>query len=211
MRRDANENTNDQTPNARMKTPNTKIQASKKSQCPKTNSRAASARWCLKFGDFLVFGVWCLVFGVWCFAPGGLVLRLPVPGKTDIATMNDLKFAFRQWLKNPGFTAVADKTFAAMAISRPSSFSWLGGGEAERVSGRWVSAEFFTVLGIEPALGRNFVPSDPAADWPALQRDHDRPDDFRRYHFINDSGGAIGLLRSGPARHEGRSHGGATL
>ena len=134
--------------------------------------------------------------------------------------MNDLKFAFRQLLKNPGFTAVAmltlalgigantaifsvvngvllnplpypqpdqlvtlhqskpnfatgaipypnfldwqkeNQTFSAMAISRGTSFSLLGTGEAEQVDGRWVSAVFFSVLGVKPALGRDFAPGE---------------------------------------------------
>jgi predicted permease len=134
--------------------------------------------------------------------------------------MHDLKFAFRQLLKNPGFTAVAaltlalgigantalfsvingvllnplpypqpeqlitlhqskpnfatgaipypnfrdlqkeSRTFSAMAISRGASFSLLGAGEAEQVNGRWVSAVFFSVLGVKPALGRDFTPGE---------------------------------------------------
>ena len=38
----------------------------------------------------------------------------PQPGncKTEIANMNDLRFAFRQLVKNPGFTAVTVLTLA---------------------------------------------------------------------------------------------------
>jgi predicted permease len=134
--------------------------------------------------------------------------------------MNDVRFAFRQLLKNPGFSAVAvvtlalgigantalfsivngvllnplpypepvqlvsldqskpnfdrgaipypnfqdwqkeNRTFSGMAISRSASFALLGMGEAERVRGRRVSATMFTVLGVKPALGRDFVPSE---------------------------------------------------
>jgi predicted permease len=134
--------------------------------------------------------------------------------------MNDLKFAFRQLLKNPGFTAVAvltlalgigantavfsvvsgvllnplpfpqpeqlvmlhqskpnfdqgaipypnfrdwqkdNQTFSAMAIMRGFSFSLMGAGEPERVNARLVSGEFFSVLGVNPVLGRNFRPDE---------------------------------------------------
>ena len=46
------------------------------------------------------------------------------------------------------------------AVSR----AWLptssGGGEAERLDGQSVSADYFRVLGVAPALGRDFLPSD---------------------------------------------------
>jgi len=36
----------------------------------------------------------------------------------------------------------------------------VGTGEAERVTGRLISADFFTVLGVKPALGRTFAPGE---------------------------------------------------
>src|ERR1051326_3775611 len=131
--------------------------------------------------------------------------------------MTDLKFALRQLLKNPGFTAVAvltlalaigantalfsvingvplnslpypqaeqlitlhqskpnfatgaipypnfrdwqkdNQTFSAMAITRGYGFNLTGTGEAERLNARLVSGEFFSVLRVTPALGRNFT------------------------------------------------------
>jgi predicted permease len=50
-----------------------------------------------------------------------------------------------------------NKTFSAMAISRGFGFSLTGAGEAERVSARLVSADFFSVLAVSPALGRSFA------------------------------------------------------
>ena len=57
---------------------------------------------------------------------------------------------FRDWQAMNG-------TFSAMAITRGYGFSLTGTGEAERVSARLVSADFFTVLGGRFALGRNFT------------------------------------------------------
>jgi hypothetical protein len=45
-----------------------------------------------------------------------------------------------------------------MTILRSQSFSLLGAGEPERVSGRYVSADFCAVFGIKPVLGRAFAP-----------------------------------------------------
>ena len=47
-----------------------------------------------------------------------------------------------------------------MAISRGFAFSLIGTGEAERISARLVSAEFFTVFDVKPSLGRAFAPGE---------------------------------------------------
>lgn len=59
-----------------------------------------------------------------------------------------------------------NQTFSGMAVSRGASFALVGAGEAERVSGRRCSASLFSVLGVEPVLGRNFAPGEdePGAD-----------------------------------------------
>jgi len=60
-----------------MKTPKTKLQTPEKFQI--TNSKAATPRAELGFGDWdffgvwsWVFGVWISVFGSWCFAQSAL-------------------------------------------------------------------------------------------------------------------------------------------
>src|ERR1044071_820753 len=60
---------------------------------------------------------------------------------------------FRDWQKD-------NQTFSAMAIMRGFRFSLMGTGEAERVNARLVSGDFFSVLGVNPALGRNFRPDE---------------------------------------------------
>jgi len=94
---------------------------------------------------------------------GVLLNPLPYPQPDQLVTLHQSKpnFAtgaipypnFRDWQKE-------NQTFSAMAISRGTSFSLIGSSEAERVNGRWVSAEFFSVLGVKPALGRDFAPSE---------------------------------------------------
>src|ERR1043165_9743767 len=51
-----------------------------------------------------------------------------------------------------------NQTFAAMSIFRSAAFSLIGTGEPERVNGRYVSADFCSVFGITPVIGRGFLP-----------------------------------------------------
>jgi predicted permease len=53
-----------------------------------------------------------------------------------------------------------NQTFSAMAVSCQSSFALVGTGEAERVRGRRCTANLFSVLGVKPALGRDFAPGE---------------------------------------------------
>jgi predicted permease len=94
---------------------------------------------------------------------GVLLNPLPFPQPEQLVTLHQSKpnFAtgaipypnFRDWQKE-------NRTFSAMAISRRTSFSLIGAGEAEQVDGRWVSAVFFSALGVKPALGRDFAPGE---------------------------------------------------
>jgi hypothetical protein len=45
----------------------------------------------------------------------------------------------------------------------PAQFNISPGGEVHNVQGLWVSAEFFSTLGVEPALGRLLSPDDDRA------------------------------------------------
>ena len=143
--------------------------------------------------------------------------------------MNDLKFAFRQLLKNPGFTTVAVLTLALgigantaifsvvhavllrpLPIKEPDrvvhvwetwrgegtapvawpkfvtwreqsrsfesiagcnwgdGFSLTGADKPEIIPGRTVSPDFFTVLKIQPLMGRTFLPDDAKAGAPPV-------------------------------------------
>lgn len=94
---------------------------------------------------------------------GVLLNPLPFPQPERLITLHQSKqnFAtgaipypnFRDWQRE-------NQTFSAMAISRGASFSLIGASQAEQVNGRWVSAEFFSVLGVQPQLGRNFAPGE---------------------------------------------------
>jgi predicted permease len=94
---------------------------------------------------------------------GVLLNPLPYPQPEQLVTLHQSKPNFETGaIPYPNFLdwQKENQTFAAMAISRGSSFSLIGTGQAERVGGRRVSADFFSVLGVEPALGRNFAPGE---------------------------------------------------
>jgi predicted permease len=52
------------------------------------------------------------------------------------------------------------KTFSSMAMYRNEDRIFTGRGEAERLSGYMISADFFPTLGVQPILGRAFRPED---------------------------------------------------
>jgi putative ABC transport system permease protein len=52
------------------------------------------------------------------------------------------------------------RTFSSMAIYRNQDYNFTGIGEAERLSGYMISADFFPTLGVAPVLGRTFRPDD---------------------------------------------------
>ena len=52
------------------------------------------------------------------------------------------------------------RSFESLAVMRPWQPAMIGSGEPERLEGQLVSADYFRVLGVLPALGRNFVAAD---------------------------------------------------
>ena len=52
------------------------------------------------------------------------------------------------------------QTFSSMAIYRGQDYNVTGSGEAERLSGYMISADFFSTLGVKPTIGRTFRPDD---------------------------------------------------
>lgn len=94
---------------------------------------------------------------------GVLLNPLPFPQPDQLVTLDQSKPNFDNGaLTYPNFRDLQseNKTFSSMAISRGFAFSLIGSGEAERVTARLISADFFTVLDVKPALGRTFGPGE---------------------------------------------------
>ena len=53
-----------------------------------------------------------------------------------------------------------NQTFEAIGAYGPEDFNLTGHGEPERISGQLVSANVFSILGVQPALGRTFLPNE---------------------------------------------------
>lgn len=94
---------------------------------------------------------------------GVLLSPLPYPEPERLVALNQRTLnAAAGSISYPNFLdwQKENQTFSAMAVSRSSSFALVGTGEAERVSGRRVTANLFSVLGVKPALGRDFAPGE---------------------------------------------------
>ncbi len=59
-------------------------------------------------------------------------------------------------------------SFARLAAYYPPGFTLTGGEQAERVSGARASSGIFEVFGVQPALGRGFLPAEDRAGAPAV-------------------------------------------
>ena len=94
---------------------------------------------------------------------GVLLNPLPFPQPDQLVTIDQSKPNFDMGaVPYPNFLDLKKEntTFSYLAISRGFAFSLLGAGEAERVSARLVSSEFFSVFDVKPVLGRAFAPGE---------------------------------------------------
>ena len=91
---------------------------------------------------------------------GVLLNPLPFPHPEQLVLLDQSKPNFETGaIPYPNFRDLQkeNQTFSAMALSRRFSFTLIGSGEAEQVSARLVTADFFTVLGVQAARGRTFA------------------------------------------------------
>ena len=91
---------------------------------------------------------------------GVLLSPLPFPQPDRLVTLHENKPNFeggsvsypnfRDWRRE-------SHTFSSLALARTYAFSLTGTGEAEQVSGEFISSDFFSVLGVKPVMGRTFT------------------------------------------------------
>ncbi|HXY32568.1 MAG TPA: ABC transporter permease [Gemmatimonadaceae bacterium] len=60
------------------------------------------------------------------------------------------------------------RSLSALAVSKPWQPTMLGRAEPERLEGQRVSVEYFRILGVSPAVGRSFEPSDDRFNGPKV-------------------------------------------
>lgn len=92
-----------------------------------------------------------------------LLKPLPFPDPEQLITIHQSKPNFETGaIPYPNFLDLQrdNQTLSAIAISRSHAYSLVGLGEAQRVSARLISADYFKVLGVTPQLGRTFVAAD---------------------------------------------------
>ncbi|HMG76367.1 MAG TPA: ABC transporter permease [Pyrinomonadaceae bacterium] len=116
---------------------------------------------------FTIVAVFSLALGIgantaiFSVVNGVLLNPLPYPQPEQLVTFHQSKPNFEAGaIPYPNFRDLQkqNQTFSSMAVSRAFGFSLIGAGEPERVNARLVSADFFSVLGLKPLLGRTFMP-----------------------------------------------------
>jgi predicted permease len=130
---------------------------------------AFGARVLRKNPGFALVVVFTLALGIgadtalFSIVDGVLLNPLPYPQPGELVTVHASKANFdtgsiswpnfRDWQRD-------NRTLASLAVSRQRGFSLTGEGNAERLHGDYVSADFFSILGIKPVLGRLFAPGE---------------------------------------------------
>ena len=102
---------------------------------------------------------------------GVLLNPLPFPHPEQLVRIHESKPNFNKGsISYPNFRdwQRENHSFSAMAISRGSGASLTGVGEAQRVSIQFITSDLFPMLGVTPALGRNFAPGEDEIGGPPL-------------------------------------------
>jgi predicted permease len=123
----------------------------------------------LKSPGFAAIAVLTLALGIsantalFTFVNGVLLNPLPYPHSEELTAV---------YGKSPGVDQAPSaylnfldwqrdtKTFSSMAMYRNQDYNFIGIGEAERLRGYMISADFFSTLGVNPVLGRTFRSDD---------------------------------------------------
>ncbi len=121
----------------------------------------------LRHPGFTAIAVLTLALGIginaalFSIVNGVLLNPLPFPQPDQLVVLDQSKPNFETGaIPYPNFLDLRqeNQTFAAMTIVRSAAFSLIGAGDPERVNGRFVSADFCSVFGITPVVGRGFLP-----------------------------------------------------
>jgi predicted permease len=123
-------------------------------------------RMLVKSPGFAVVAILTLALGIgvnsalFSVVNGVLLKPLPYPQPEKLVWLAESKpnFAtgsisfpnFRDWQKD-------NRTFSGMALYRSYNFNILGLGDAEQVDARLITSDFFSVLGVNPVIGRTFA------------------------------------------------------
>ena len=94
---------------------------------------------------------------------GVLFDPLPYPHPEQLVTLSESKPNFATGsISLPNFLDWQEdnRTFSSMAISRGYSFHMTGRGDGEELQARFITSDFFKVLGINALLGRTFLPGE---------------------------------------------------
>jgi len=97
---------------------------------------------------------------VFSIVNGVLLNSLPFPGPDKLVVLFGSKPNFKEGsISYPNFLdwQRENHAFTSIAAYRPDSFSLTGANEAEQVRGEMVSADFFSILGVKPVIGRMFT------------------------------------------------------
>lgn len=97
---------------------------------------------------------------VFSIVNGVLLNPLPFPNPDKLVVLFESKPNFKEGsISYPNFLDWQrdNRSFTSIAAYRPDSFSLTGASEAEQVRGQMVSADFFSVLGVKPVIGRTFT------------------------------------------------------
>lgn len=91
---------------------------------------------------------------------GVLLTPLPFPEPQRLVALYTARLHFdAASISYPNFLdwVRENRSFESMAAYRPDDFNLTGSGEAEHLHGAMVSANFFSTLGVQPAVGRWFA------------------------------------------------------
>lgn len=97
---------------------------------------------------------------VFSIVNGVLLNSLPFPDSDKLVVLFESKPNFTEGsISYPNFLDWKrdNRSFTSIAAYRPDSFSLTGAGEPEQINGKMVSADFFSILGVNPSMGRMFT------------------------------------------------------